>query len=57
MGDLPDFWSQMLPAFTVVGCDLFGPLLIKDDVVTRGSKTRKKYGVFSSPAAVLGQST
>ena len=47
MGDLPDFRSQMLPAFTVVGCDLFGPLLIKDDVVTRGPKTKKKvWGVL-----------
>ena len=42
MGDLPDFRIQMIPAFTTVGCDLFGPLLIKDEVVRRGPKVTKK---------------
>ena len=49
MGDLPDFRAQILPAFTVVGCDLFGPLLIKDDVVKRGARVNKKvWGVLFS---------
>ena len=49
MGDLPDFRSEMLAPFTVVGCDLFGPLMIKDDVIKRGPKTYKKvWGVLFS---------
>ena len=49
MGDLPDYRTQMLPAFTVVGCDLFGPILIKDDVVKRGPRvTKKVWGVLYS---------
>ena len=36
MGDLPDFRTTIQPAFSVVGCDLWVPLLIKDEVVRRG---------------------
>ena len=46
MGDLPEFRSEMLPAFSVVAMDLFGPWEVKDDVILRGPKKfRKIWGV------------
>ena len=47
MGELPSFRSIIQPAFTVVGCDLWGPIDIKDDVVKRGPRVIKKvWGVL-----------
>ena len=52
MGDLPLYRSTIQPAFSVVGCDLWGPVIIKDDVVKRGNKvTKKAWGVLFSCAA------
>ena len=49
MGDIPEFRTQMLPPFSSVGCDLFGPLTIKDEVVKRGPRvTKKVWGVIFS---------
>ena len=42
MGDLPDYRSQMLPSFSVVCMDLFGPQEIRDDVVKKGPRKYKK---------------
>ena len=47
MGDLPIYRSQMLPSFSVVCMDLFGPQEIRDDVVKRGPRKYKKvWGVI-----------
>ena len=47
MGDLPDYRSQMLPSFSVVCMDLFGPQEIRDDVVKKGPRKYKKvWGVI-----------
>ena len=42
MGDLPNCRSEPAPAFQSVTMDLFGPLMIKDDVVKRGARVNKK---------------
>ena len=42
MGDLPLHRSQMLPPFSTVAMDLFGPQEIKDDVVKKGPRKYKK---------------
>ena len=47
MGELPEFRSKMQPAFSTVGCDLWGPITIKDDVVKKGQRvTKKVWGVL-----------
>ena len=47
MGELPLFRTSMQPAFTVVGCDLWGPISIRDDVIKRGPRvTKKVWGVL-----------
>jgi len=46
MGDLPLCRSDILPAFTTCGCDLWGPGEIKDDVIKRGKVTKSVYGVL-----------
>ena len=47
MGELPEFRSKMQPAFSTVGCDLWGPIIIKDDVVKKGQRvTKKVWGVL-----------
>ena len=47
MGDLPEFRVNLQPAFSVVGCDLWGPIYIRDDVVKRGRySTKKVWGVL-----------
>lgn len=47
MGELPDFRTSMQPAFKIVGCDLWGPLSIRDDVIKRGPRvTKKVWGVL-----------
>ena len=49
MEELPEFRSKMLPPFSVVCMDLFGPLEIRDDCVKRGPRIFKKvYGVVYS---------
>ena len=47
MGELPEFRARPFqPAFSVICMDLFGPLVIKDDCIKKGPRTRKKvYGV------------
>ena len=46
MGDLPEFRTEMSPAFTSVAMDLFGPWEIKDDIIKRGpKKIRKIWGI------------
>ena len=52
MGDLPSFRSQMLPSFSVVLMDLFGPQEIRDDVVKKGPRKFKKvWGVVYTCAS------
>ena len=52
MGDLPPYRSQMLPSFSVVLMDLFGPMTIRDDVVRRGARIFKKvWGVVFTCAS------
>ena len=52
MGDLPDYRTNIQPAFSVVGLDLWGPIYIKDDVVRRGPRIKKKvWGVLMTCAA------
>ena len=52
MGDLPPHRTQMLPPFTSVVMDLFGPQEIKDDVIKRGPRKYKKvWGVVYSCAS------
>ena len=47
MGELPEFRTSIQPAFSIVGCDLWGPIMIRDDVVKRGSRVMKKvWGVL-----------
>ena len=47
MAELPEFRTDIRPAFSIVGCDLWGPLLIRDDVVKRGNRSTKKvWGVL-----------
>ena len=47
MGELPDHRSNMQPAFSTVGCDLWGPITIRDDVIKRGIRSTKKvWGVM-----------
>jgi len=47
MGELPEYRTSLQPAFNVVGCDLWGPLTIRDDVVKRGNRvTKKAWGVM-----------
>ena len=47
MGDLPVYRSNIQAAFSVVGCDLWGPIMIRDDVVKRGNRVYKKaWGVL-----------
>ena len=47
MGNLPEFRFEMASAFTAVCMDLFGPIIIKDDCVKKGSKIYKKvFGVM-----------
>ena len=47
MGDLPDIRTNIQPPFSVVGCDLWGPLNIRDDVIKRGPRVMKKvWGVL-----------
>ena len=42
MGDLPAFRTQPSAAFSQTSLDLWGPVLIKDSVVRRGPRVRKK---------------
>ena len=52
MGDLPSFRTQMLPSFTVVCMDLYGPMEIRDDVVKKGPRKYKKvWGVIYTCAS------
>ena len=52
MGDLPPYRSQMLPSFSVVLMDLFGPMSIRDDVVKKGARIYKKvWGVVFTCAS------
>ena len=47
MGDLPLCRSEPVSPFSSVSMDLFGPLTIKDSVIKRGARTRKKvWGVL-----------
>ena len=47
MGDLPLYRSTPSGAFESCNLDLFGPILVKDSVVKRGPRVRKKmYGVL-----------
>ena len=47
MGELPEFRSNIQPAFSIVGCDLWGPINIRDDVIKRGPRvTKKVWGVL-----------
>ena len=47
MGELPEFRSKIQPAFSIVGCDLWGPINIRDDVIKCGPRvTRKVWGVL-----------
>ena len=47
MGDMPLYRTTMQPPFSVVGCDLWGPIIIRDDVVKRGKRVHKKvFGVL-----------
>ena len=47
MGNLPDFRTTPTSAFSQVSVDLFGPILVKDSVIRRGPKVRKKcWGVL-----------
>ena len=47
MGKLPSFRTEIISAFAQSSLDLFGPLWIKDSVVRRGPKVKKKvYGVL-----------
>ena len=47
MGELPEFRTTIQPAFSVVGCDLWGPISIRDDVIKRGNRvTKKAWGVL-----------
>ena len=48
MGELPDHRVKPFQsAFSAVCMDLFGPLIIKDDCIKKGPRTRKKvYGVI-----------
>ena len=49
MGDLPDFRTDIMPPFSCVLMDLFGPIWIKDDCVKRGPRIKKKvWGVVFS---------
>ena len=49
MGELPTFRSEIMPAWSAVNMDLFGPLIIRDDCVKKGPRIHKKvYGVVSS---------
>ena len=42
MGTLPSFRSQPSKAFDCVSADLFGPIMIRDSVVKRGPRVKKK---------------
>ena len=47
MGDLPEFRSKPSGAFESCNLDLFGPITIRDSIVRRGPRSRKKiYGVL-----------
>ena len=47
MGELPTCRSDMMPAWSSVNMDLFGPLTIRDDCVKKGPRVYKKvYGVL-----------
>ena len=51
MGELPTCRTSMQPAFSTVGCDLWGPIIIRDDIVKRGKRvTKKVWGVLFSCA-------
>ena len=46
MGELPTFRSEIMPAWSAVNMDLFGPIIIRDDCVKKGPRIHKKvYGV------------
>ena len=42
MGDLPEFRSIPSKPFETIHLDLFGPIVIKDSVVKRGARVKKK---------------
>ena len=47
MGELPSYRSNIMPAWSAVNMDLFGPLTIRDDCVKKGPRVFKKvYGVL-----------
>ena len=47
VGKLPAFRREIVSAFSQSSLDMFGPILIKDSVVCRGPKVKKKvYGVL-----------
>ena len=47
MGELPTCRSDIMPAWSSVNMDLFGPLTIRDDCVKKGPRVYKKvYGVL-----------
>ena len=47
MGQLPEFKTDIQPAWSSVNMDLFGPFFIKDDCVKKGPRVKKKvYGVL-----------
>ena len=51
MGDLPDFRSQPSSPFSSSTLDLFGPILIRDSVVRRGPRVKKKVWGFLATCA------
>ena len=42
MGELPTFRLDVMPAWSAVNMDLFGPIVICDDCVKRGPRIFKK---------------
>ena len=56
MGDLPWFRSSsILPAWSVVNMDLFGPLVVRDDCVKKGPRIFKKvWGVIYTCSMTRG---
>ena len=52
MGELPAFRTEIQLAFSVVGCDLWGPINIRDDVIKRAPRVFKKvWGVLMTCTA------
>ena len=55
MGELPAFRSEMVPPWSAVNMDLFGPIVIRGDCVKRGPRIFKKvYGVIHTCTRMRG---